>query len=291
MRDLSFVGFSIEGNVERLGGVERVSAADAHLAVEAPSHLHIHPFSGEVEARSDPLLDRTGNDDVAVETEGSRFPIRPDDTVLGEAKQIVVARGVIRTRVWTKAQSGEQVDRPVAPSEIPPADFEEAARGKFEPLFGHSCFGGLLQAFTGFETAAVSDACRRRFLDGHQDVVLGRTRVGDLGDLHAPEQPERGDAAAAFDEIPEAERPPGLQHDLARDDLFVRADVADDQDVVDDRLRAFGNPEREVDTGAVLGELRRHFRRGGGETTIPVLEQNRIAILNDRWLEVRRSGP
>ena len=115
--------------------------------LSAPSHFHVHPFSGEVEARSDPLLDRTGNDDVAVETEGSRFPIRPDDTVLGEAEQIVVASGVIRTRVWTETQSGEQVDRPVAPSEIPPADFEEAARRKFEPLFGHSCVGGLLQPF------------------------------------------------------------------------------------------------------------------------------------------------
>jgi hypothetical protein len=73
--------------------------------------------------------------------------------------------------------------------------------------------------------------------------------VRQLGDLDAPEQPERRQPTPALDQVRQAERLPRPEEQLAPDDRRVGARVPDDEDVVDDRLRTFGDP---VDDAALV---------------------------------------
>ena len=67
-----------------------------------------------------------------------------------------------------------------------------------------------------------------------------------LRDARAAEQTERGQAALALDDGVQAERIAGLELQLALDRLRARARVADDQDVIDEDLRALAHREHDV---------------------------------------------
>ena len=97
------------------------------------------------------------------------------------------------------------------------------------------------------DAAAVADRGHRRLLDRDEDVALFAAAVRQLVDADAPEEAERAQPAPAFDLILKAERLAGPELQLAQDDVLLRVPVADDQDVVDDRLRAFLDGEGEVD--------------------------------------------
>ena len=84
-----------------------------------------------------------------------------------------------------------------------------------------------------------------------------RVAVRDRRDLDAPEQAERAQAAAALGERRETERLAFLDLQLPLDDAGVRAQVAGDEDVLDDGLRPFDDLERDVGARA----FRRRHRR------------------------------
>ena len=109
-------------------------------------------------------------------------------------------------------------------------------------------------------------------------------------DADAPEQAERAEPALALDEVLEAERLALLQQQLARDDLGIGAGVADDEDVVDDRLLALVNFELEVGARPIRRQPGHDDDAGGGEPAVPVFEQHRVVVGHDLRLIERRTG-
>ena len=79
--------------------------------------------------------------------------------------------------------------------------------------------------------------------------------VPQLGDPHAPEQPERRQPPLALVDRGRLNGSPGFDLQLALDRLGAGPHVADDQHVVDEHLRPFADEKRDIDTRAVLGEL------------------------------------
>ena len=70
--------------------------------------------------------------------------------------------------------------------------------------------------------------------------------VPQLGDPDAPEQAERAERPLALVTVLAPERRARPQLHLVQDDARIGVRVADDQDVVDDRLRPFLDRERHV---------------------------------------------
>ena len=120
---------------------------------------------------------------------------------------------------------------------------------------------GRAQLLVGLEPAAVADRRHRRFVDRDQHVLARAAAVPQLGDADAPEQAERAQRALALVAILAAERRARLELHLAEDHPRIGMGVADDQDVVDDRLRPFLDREGQVDPGAVGRERRRRRPR------------------------------
>ena len=114
-----------------------------------------------------------------------------------------------------------EIDRSIAAGDVAPADLEEAAGREFQPFLGAAGLLLPLQPWAGLETAAESDARRRRFLDGDQHIVPVRVGMGDLGDLHPPEQAQRRDATPRLDQGGESQGSAGLEPVLAQDDLRI----------------------------------------------------------------------
>ncbi len=94
-----------------------------------------------------------------------------------------------------------------------------------------------------FDTTAIANCRRRRLLDRDQHVVLVAAAVRQLRDLDAAKESERAQPAPALELILQADRLTGLELQLAQDDLRLGVRVADDEDVVDDALRAFLDDE------------------------------------------------
>ena len=110
---------------------------------------------------------------------------------------------------------------------------------------------GRAQLLIGLEPAAVADRRHRRLVDRDEHVLARAAAVTQLGDSDPAEQPERAQRALALVAILAAERRARLELHLAEDDARVGVGVADDQDVVDDRLRPLLDREGHVDAGAV----------------------------------------
>ena len=114
-----------------------------------------------------------------------------------------------------------------------------------------------------------------------------------LFDADAPEQSERAEPALALDQILEPERLSLLQQQLALDDPLVGPHVADDEDVIDDRLLSLGDDELQV--GAArrrVSAWARTTTAAGGEATIAIFEQHRLAVRHDRRLvDMARPSP
>src|SRR6185503_10189007 len=128
----------------------------------------------------------------------------------------------------------------------PAPDIEESPRRELDVLFGLAFCAGGPQPCRELETATVADRRRRRFFDRDDDVAARGRPVLQLLDVDAPEQPELAETAAAFEQVAQSQRRARLQDDFAADDLVRSATVADDDDVVDDRLRAFVDVERQI---------------------------------------------
>ena len=129
---------------------------------------------------------------------------------------------------------------------------------------------------SGLETAAVADRGRRRLLDGHQHVTPRRRPMVELTDVDPPEQPERAQPPAALEHVSQAKRSARLQQHFPADDRVRRPAIADDDHVIDQRLDAFGDRDREADASAILGEHRRHRHLRVRKPEVQIFELHRI---------------
>ena len=99
----------------------------------------------------------------------------------------------------------------------------------------------------------------------------------DLADVDAPEQAERAEPAAALEQVAQAERRTWPEQDLAADHFLGRAAVADDDQVIDERLGAFADGDVERHPGAILRQRRRELDFGGGESEVEILQLHSVA--------------
>ena len=131
-----------------------------------------------------------------------------------------------------------------------------------------------------------------RFLDGDEHVASRRRSPCESGvDVDAPEQPERAQAALALDADPrDRAARPGLEQQLALDDPRIGARVADDEDVIDDRLLALGDLEtsgrRACRPATAPGAT---TTSAGGEPAVQIREQH--ARRGRRRPAARRTAP
>ena len=154
-----------------------------------------------------------------------------------------------------KLSTRKQIDRAVLAAKVSPSDIEESPRRKLD-AFLRLPFGTFDQHFRGLDATAVTERRGRGFLD-RDEHVGGRAAMREFLDANAPKQPERAEPPLALDQIFEAKRFSFLQQQLPLDHPFVGPRIADDQDVVDDRLLPLGDPEMQIGPGTVRDRRRR----------------------------------
>ena len=95
--------------------------------------------------------------------------------------------------------------------------------------------------------------------------------VRQLRDLDPAKETERAQTATALELILEAERLTGPELQLSQDDVRLGVDVADDQDVVDDGLRALLDVEGDVDPAAILARCDTNVDDSGAEAAVQIV--------------------
>ncbi len=241
--------------------LERVASRHAVRPRQPPPRLRADFARPEVEGRSNRLVQDPRQEHVRPCVEHLRFAIRAEDAVLVES--IAAPR---RRRRKTHAGIGdddvarpqagtrEQVNRSVLAPQVVPADLEGAARRELEVLLRLAAWPGRPQPRAALDASAVRDGGRRRFLDLNEHVAPGLRFVLQLGDTDAAKQTERAQALLALDARRIAEWLARLQRELTLDRRRAGTAVADDDHVVDDDLRPFGDPKENVRSGVAIGE-------------------------------------
>ncbi len=94
------------------------------------------------------MFDKSGYKDVPPPPERPRFGVGPEDPILVETKAgpLLGVRRIRRIVLLSYAHPGKQVNRPVLPEQVAPADLHEAARRELEPLDRLTGAAGLIGA-------------------------------------------------------------------------------------------------------------------------------------------------
>ena len=201
---------------------------------------------------------------------------------------VVVTKSLDRR--LTRENKGS-TDRDSFPQRLLRADLETSrAAQSQEPLLGRAVRAGRPEHFAALEAGAVREGRRRRLLDLDQHVPPRLRLVLQLGNRDSPEQPEGAQLLLALDPFRVAERLTRLQRDLALDRRGLRPMIADDDDVIDDHLRTFGNRECHIGACIACGEHHARLDADRLVTAVPVFQLEAIAIVGDVHLRIRMAG-